>query len=468
MEYFNSDLWETKCISQSYSNCRHKTGDGCYGPPTGGIPRRNAAPYVSSSYRRCADQALSHAVWCYRGFRNKMVREDLVITCSCEQRHLCGSWSEFGGGEGRSHLRACRRDPHVIDEWQRVPAVWDTVRHAVDDAGGARGLWILTGSSTPRKGEVAHSGAGRYGRIRMHPCTLQESGDSTGAISLSGLFEGKFRATACPSSVVELSRLICRGGWPDALDASAADAQSIVREYLDAIFEQSIPLLGGDPALARRLVRSLARTLGQSASNVTLAQDVFMHEEKKAVTDVEQREISRHLGLLLRIYLLDDVEGWVPATRSPRRMRTSPKRYFADPSMAISLLGMNESSLLQDWQTFGLLFENLCMRDLDVYARAMELADTSPVRYYHDDSGLEIDAVVELCDGRWGAFEIKLSQEKVDDAAKHLVRMRDKLLKNSHERIREPEFLAVLLGVGEAAYKRPDGVLVIPLRALGA
>lgn len=119
-----------------------------------------------------------------------MVREDLVITCSCEQRHLCGSWSEFGGGEGRSHLRACRRDPHVIDEWQRVPAVWDTVRHAVDDAGGARGLWILTGSSTPRKGEVAHSGAGRYGRIRMHPCTLQESGDSTGAISLSGLFEG--------------------------------------------------------------------------------------------------------------------------------------------------------------------------------------------------------------------------------------------------------------------------------------
>lgn len=358
--------------------------------------------------------------------------------------------------------------PHVIDEWQRVPAVWDTVRHAVDDAGGARGLWILTGSSTPRKGEVAHSGAGRYGRIRMHPCTLQESGDSTGAISLSGLFEGKFRATACPSSVVELSRLICRGGWPDALDASAADAQSIVREYLDAIFEQSIPLLGGDPALARRLVRSLARTLGQSASNVTLAQDVFMHEEKKAVTDAEQREISRHLALLLRIYLLDDAEGWVPATRSSRRMRTSPKRYFADPSMAISLLGMNESSLLQDWQTFGLLFENLCMRDLDVYARAMELADTSPVRYYHDDSGLEIDAVVELCDGRWGAFEIKLSQEKVDDAAKHLVRMRDKLLKNSHERIREPEFLAVLLGVGEAAYKRPDGVLVIPLRALGA
>lgn len=189
---------------------------------------------------------------------------------------------------------------------------------------------------------------------------------------------------------------------------------------------------------------------------------------KIAVTDVEQREISRHLALLLRIYLLDDAEGWVPATRSPRRMRTSPKRYFADPSMAISLLGMNESSLLQDWQTFGLLFENMRMRDLDVYARAMELADTSPVRYYHDDSGLEIDGVVELCDGRWGAFEIKLSQEKVDDAAKHLIRMRDKLLKNSHERIREPEFLAVLLGVGEVAYKWPDGVLVIPLRALGA
>ena len=358
--------------------------------------------------------------------------------------------------------------PHVIDEWQRVPAIWDTVRHAVDGAAGEKGLWLLTGSSTPSDDAVSHSGAGRIGRIRMHPMTLQESGDSSGFVSLAALFDGAFAPTQCEGGIEQIAKLVCRGGWPEQQMAAPEDAQVVVREYLASIFEKSVPRLGGDSSLAQRVAVSLARNLGQSSTNLTLARDAFALGEGEKVPDGQLRQVSELVALLGRLYMVDEVPGWVPASRSPKRMRTKPKRYFADPSIAVGLMGMSPASLLMDWQTFGLAFENLCMRDLDVYARALPDAASTPLRYYRDDSGLEVDAVVERADGRLGAFEVKLSQAKVDEAARTLLRMQGKLLESKASRMVPPSFLCVLTGVGEAAYQRPDGVYVVPICSLGA
>ena len=358
--------------------------------------------------------------------------------------------------------------PHVIDEWQRVPALWDVVRHAVDDVGNTKGLWVLTGSSTPAFDETQHSGAGRIGRIRMHPMTLSESRESSASVSLADLFEGHFAPCAADPDISNLARLCVRGGWPALQEFSPSDAQEVVRSYLSDIFSQSIPRMGGDQTIAERTAASTARNLAQAATLSTLARDVYAVGDKRNPTNDEQQAVSRHLDLLARAFLVDPIEGWVPPSRSPARMRTKPKRYFADPSLVVSLLGMSTESLMQDWQTFGLVFENLCMRDLAVYAGALPQAGTHPLRYYRDDSGLEADAIVERADGSWAAFEVKLSPEKTDEAAASLIRLRGKLLKNSNARTKEPSFLAVITGTGEAAYRRPDGVLVIPIRTLGA
>ena len=375
-----------------------------------------------------------------------------------------------------SNLDICSADPefalvgdapHVIDEWQRVPAIWDSVRHAADEAGGEKGRWILTGSSSPHADEVSHSGAGRIGRVRMHPMTLTESDDSTASASLAALFSGEFAPGQCPDGIVDLAGLCCRGGWPEEASESPDDAQEVVREYADAIFTQSVPQVGGRGDLARRVCLSLARTLGQTTTLDTHCRDVFALASGASLTDAQTREVSRCLALLHDLYLVDEVGGWVPASRSPARMRRKPKRYFADPSVAVALLGLSAEALLEDWQTFGLVFENLCMRDLDVYARAQDGVGAQPVRYYRDDSGLEADAIVERRDGSWGAFEIKLSQEKVDQAAARLLHIDEKLSRDAMARQRRASFLAVLTGMGGASYRRGDGVYVIPIRALG-
>ncbi len=368
--------------------------------------------------------------------------------------------------------------PHVIDEWQRVPTLWDVVRHAVDDLGGEHGAWLLTGSSTPCLDKTSHSGAGRIGRVRMWPMSLQESGESTGKVSLRGLFEGEFTPVQCGdgtggAGAAELAETCCRGGWPGTLEFSADEALVVVTEYLTNFYRHTVPRMGGSTETAERLVRSLARNLCQAARLATLAQDVFSRDrdpenDSSAPTDWEERQVSEHLDILKRAYVVDEVPGWAPAARSPQRVRTKPKRYFADPSIPVAALGMSPGSLLQDWQTFGLVFENLCMRDLAVYARALPRPGTEPLRYYRDDSDLEVDAVVEQMDGSWGAFEIKVGMDKVDAGASSLLRLRDKLAKDRLGRTPAPAFLAVLVGVGEAAYRRPDGVYVIPIRALGA
>ena len=360
--------------------------------------------------------------------------------------------------------------PHVVDEWQRVPQIWDAARHEVDRARGVRGAFILTGSSTPamRRGEEgpAHSGAGRIGRIRMHPMSLSESGESTGVVSLAGLFEGRFTPAVCAKDTMGLVEAACRGGWPEALDLDVESAQLIARDYLTTTFGVSVPALGLEPDLARRLASSLARNLGQSTTYKTIISDMFGAEEDPA-TVIDEDKVRGYIAALRGLYIIEEVPGWAPPARDKKRFTVKPKRYLADPSLACGLLGMSPAALLDDWQTFGLVFENLAIRDLSVYARALGLLDDVPVRYYRDDSGLEADAVVQLADGRWAAFEFKVSEDKVPDGVASLRRMRDKLCSNPRSHTRAPEFMAVITGNGEYARMVEDGIYAIPIRLLG-
>ena len=360
--------------------------------------------------------------------------------------------------------------PHVIDEWQRVPAIWDCVRHEVDRARGTRGAFILTGSSTPatRQGEQgpAHSGAGRIGRVRMSPMSLFESGESTGRVSLEGLFAGEFTPCVAERDTLGLAEAACRGGWPEAVDMEVDAAQLIAREYVTAAFGVSIPALGLDPDIARRLASSLARNLGQAATYKTIINDMFGAEENP-LSVIDEGRVRAYLDALKGMYIVEEVPGWAPPARDRKRFATKPKRYLADPSLACALLGMSPAALLADWQTFGLVFENMTVRDLSVYARALDLLDDVPVRYYRDDSGVEADAIVQLADGRWAAFEFKVSEDKVEKGVASLERLRRKVCENPRSQTRPPEFMAVITGVGEYAREVAEGIVVVPIRLLG-
>lgn len=360
--------------------------------------------------------------------------------------------------------------PHVIDEWQRVPAIWDCVRHEVDRARGTRGAFILTGSSTPatRQGEQgpAHSGAGRIGRVRMSPMSLFESGESTGQVSLEGLFAGEFTPCVAERDTVGLVEAACRGGWPEAVDMEVDAAQLIAREYVTAALGVSIPALGLDPDIARRLASSLARNLGQAATYKTIINDMFGAEENP-LSVIDEGRVRAYLDALKGMYIVEEVPGWAPPARDRKRFATKPKRFLADPSLACALLGMSLAALLADWQTFGLVFENMAVRDLSVYARALDLLDDVPVRYYRDDSGVEVDAIVQLADGRWAAFEFKVSEDKVEKGVASLERMRRKVCENPRSQTRPPEFMAVITGVGEYAREVAEGIVAVPIRLLG-
>ena len=371
--------------------------------------------------------------------------------------------SDRAAAEADPALALLGEMPHVIDEWQRVPQTWDAVRQKVDETRHLRGAWILTGSSTPSEKQPSHSGAGRIGTVRMLPMSLQESGESTAEVSLSRLFAGEFDPCKVPKDTLALADLACRGGWPEAIEDEPETAQLVAREYLRLFYNISAPREGKSPELTERLVNSIARNLGQAARHATYQKDMFGDEGS-----IDDDTLSSYLSMLRRQYMVNEVRGWVPPARSPRRLRVKPKRYLADPSLAIAALGMDPAALLRDWQTFGTIFESMVMRDLEVYARALPNAGVTPVRYYRDDAGLEVDAIVELADGRWAAFEIKLSDDKVDEAVAGLRRLRKKLCGNAAARTRPPEFMAVVVGISEYARELEEGVYSIPLRALGA
>lgn len=356
-------------------------------------------------------------------------------------------------------------EPHLVDEWQEVPAVWDATRRAVDDANRC-GMYLLTGSSTPNMDKVSHSGAGRIARLSMEPMTLLEQGLSTGAASLDGLFSQNGEPPAAQSSLMleDLAASICRGGWPAAQDRPAALQGLVVSQYVEALCDSATQKGELDPTVLRRVLFALARNDGGAASTETLARDSLQGEEP---TSTDRASVTRYIDYLEQNYLVRNVSGWDAPVKARARTRTRPKRYLVDPSLTASILGYDADRLLHDRQLLGILFESLCLRDLTAYLAASTKLRQPSLFYYRDSYGLEVDVVIELLGGRWAALEIKLDVAKTDEAATNLLRLRDKVAANPLAQNAEPAFLAVLAANAPFFFRRPDGVYVIPAGCLG-
>ncbi|MCM1267179.1 MAG: DUF4143 domain-containing protein [Bacteroidales bacterium] len=347
--------------------------------------------------------------------------------------------------------------PRVIDEWQEVPEIWDAVRFAVDQE-EQKGRYLLTGSSTPKTKGILHSGAGRIGRLRMSTMSLYEMGESSGEVGLTDLFQDSVKPVA--TGDVNLERLIqytVRGGWPGSRKLADSDASRIPVQYLQAVVESDMYRLDGvkrDSEKVYALLHSLGRNESTIASNQTLKKDITAYEDEV----VEKDTIVEYLDAFDRLFLIDNQPAFHPALRSSRRALKSPKRHFSDPSLAVAALSASPEMLLRDLNTFGFLFEALCEHDLKIYAESNE----GSLYHFRDDRGNEIDAVVELPDGRWGAFEIKLGANQIEAAAKELLKMHAIMEKEATA----PSVLCVICGMSNMAYKRQDGVFVVPITAL--
>ncbi|MDO4437745.1 MAG: DUF4143 domain-containing protein [Coriobacteriaceae bacterium] len=355
--------------------------------------------------------------------------------------------------------------PHLVDEWQEVPEVWDAARRFVDDSGNRRGILLLTGSTALKeseRGRVRHTGTGRIARLTMRPMALCESGDGEPRVSLAGLFERlPLLPTRREAEISDVSRWCCRGGWPANMELSDEAAIETAAQYIQAVLDINVIDEAKSPETALALMRALAMNESQAVTYKTLARDMSLGERLP-----DEGTIKSYLELFDRLKLTEELYGWEPPMRSKARVRVKPKRYFVDPSLAAALLGATPASLLGDTQTLGMLFENLVIRDLRVFLSTYGGIGNA-VRYYRDEAGLEVDAIVER-EGSWAAIEVKLSDSKVDEAAKNLNALRRKVVSNPAARNAEPAFMAVIVGRGSLAYTRPDGVHVIPAALLGA
>ncbi len=348
--------------------------------------------------------------------------------------------------------------PRLIDEWQEVPSLWDAVRYTVDQR-GSKGQFILTGSATPKRKGILHSGAGRIGRLRMRPMSLYESGDSSGKISLMELCTGKL--TPVITGEVDLrwlARLIVRGGWPGNLGIREEDTSLLPNEYLRAVVDDDIYRVDGIKRDSRKLwllLRSLARNESTTATNRSLKNDIKEIDDE----DIDVETVATYLDIFNRLFLTDNQQPFSARLRSSVRVKQAEKRHFCDPSLACSLLKATPERLIGDLQTFGFLFEALCERDLKIYAESFG----AQLYHYQDYAGNEIDAVVELPDGGWCGIEIKLGANKIEEAAANLLRIQNEIAKDGG---RKPNALCVLCGLSNAAYQRPDGVFVVPITSL--
>ena len=347
--------------------------------------------------------------------------------------------------------------PHLIDEWQEIPQIWDSVRSDLDSHPG-HGRYILTGSSVPRREEYIHSGTGRIAKLKMRTMTLFETGDSDGSVSLRELMLGKLEMSE--KRDVELEQLVdfvVRGGWPAAMGVDPEDYGLIPREYIESAIEDACRLDGKqrDREKMTMLIKSLSRNESTVVSNETVKNDMRSYDDESISNDT----YYDYSDCLDRIHLLEDTPSFKANFRSNVRIGKKPKRHLTDVSLAVAALGLNHKKLMGDLNTFGFMFESLCEHDLQIYA---ECAGGS-LYHYRDDSGREVDAIVESEDGSWGAFEIKLGAGQIDDAAEHLLRMRDVF----ESRGNTPFVLCVISGLSNWAYRRPDGVFVVPITSLG-
>lgn len=352
------------------------------------------------------------------------------------------------------------KKPRLIDEWQVAPSLWDSIRFESDHS-SSLGLFILTGSAVPADlSQVVHTGTGRIGWLRMRPMSLWESEDSTGEVSLEELFTtpALIKGTS-DINLEKIAFLTCRGGWPLAVNMKSDIALDQAFDYVDAVEKRDVSLADGvnrDPSRTHRLLRSYARHQGSQANYATIKADLQANESES----FSEETIASYINALKKIFVIEDSEAWNPNLRSKSAIRTSDTRYFSDPSIATAVLGLGPSDLINDLNTFGLIFETLCVRDLRVYAEALN----GKVYHFRDKNGLECDAVIHLRNGSYGLVEIKIGGDNlIEEGAKTLKVLAGKI---DLDRMKSPSFLMVLTAVGTYAYRREDGVYVVPVGCL--
>lgn len=350
--------------------------------------------------------------------------------------------------------------PRLIDEWQLAPKLWDAIRFEVDHR-SELGQFILTGSAVPANTtEITHSGTGRFTWLTMRPMSLYESGDSTGEASLENLFAGTKSIDGDSNlSIDRLAFLVCRGGWPQSVDMRDEIALDQAFDYYDAVVHSDINRADGvqkDAEKVKRLMRSYARNQGAQVPNTVLSRDISANEDKT----ISEETVASYVDALRKIFVVEDMPAWNPNLRSKTAIRSSDTRYYIDPSIAAAALGIGPNDLINDLNTFGFLFETLCIRDLRIFADSLG----GEVYHYRDKDGQECDAVIHLRNGKYGLIEIKLGGEKlIEEGVKSLKAMKEKI---DTSKMNEPSFLMVLTGTGDFAYFRKDGVCVVPIGCL--
>lgn len=349
--------------------------------------------------------------------------------------------------------------PRLIDEWQEYPPLWDAVRYKVDQS-AQKGQFILTGSATPNHKGILHSGAGRIAKLRMRTMSLYESGDSSGQISLEALCNGTLTpAMTGEVDLKNLINLIIRGGWPGSLGLPLKQAALLPQQYLQAVIDDDVYRIDEvkrNTQKMRLLLMSLARNESTTATNALLKADI----KEKDAQDIDANTVTSYLDIFKRLFLTDNQPPFASNVRSSVRVRQAEKRHFADPSLACALLKLTPEALLNDLETLGFMFEALCERDLRIYAESFG----GTLYHYQDYKNREIDTVIELPDGKWAAFEIKLGANQIDQAAANLKQIQREF--EEDKKAVPPSVLCVLCGLSNAAYQRPDGVFVIPITAL--
>ncbi|WP_071440823.1 ATP-binding protein [Traorella massiliensis] len=349
--------------------------------------------------------------------------------------------------------------PHMIDEWQIAPNLWNAVRYEVDQR-DEFGQFILTGSSVPITLDSSmHTGTGRIGRMKMRPMSLYESKDSNGEVSLSALFKGEIINGTDTHNLESIAYLICRGGWPKAIDASEKVALRQAIDYYDAIVYNDVDRVDGikkDSERMKKLLRSYARNISQQVSLELIREDILAND----IESFGQNTLYSYLDSLKKIFVIEDSPAWNPNLRSKTAIRTTDTRYFVDPSIASVSLGLGPQDLINDLNTMGLIFENLCIRDLRVYADSLD----GQIYHYRDKTGLECDAVVHLRNGEYGLIEIKLGGDSlIEEGARSLLALSNKI---DTKKMKKPAFLMVLCGIAPFAYRRKDSVYVVPIGCL--
>lgn len=349
--------------------------------------------------------------------------------------------------------------PRLIDEWQIAPKIWDAVRFEVDHRKD-EGQFILTGSAVPTdKSLIVHTGTGRFSFLFMRPMTLYESLESTGTVSLKDLFDQKEISGINNLSLEDIAYACCRGGWPRSILMEREIALDQAFDYYDAIVNSDISRVDGisrEPTRVKNLMRSYARNVGSQASNETLKNDMINNDSFSLDTDT----VFSYINALKKIFVVDEVSAWNPNLRSKTVIRTSDTRYFIDPSIVTASLGLGPDDLINDLSTFGFIFENLCVRDLRVYAESIN----GDLYHYRDSSSLECDAVIHLRNGSYGLVEIKLGGDKlIEEGVENLLKLRNKL---DTSKMKKPSFLMVVTATGDYAYKRSDDVYVVPVGCL--